>query len=158
MLTVKGVELDRRTVMYLETILWAETVLLPVPEDELIDDRMDVAENHALYGVSENEPLEDHFGIEDFDTSSLIKACEDVHDFFLWLEESDLAERVAEFASDEHVAYDFWLTRRGHGAGFWDGDYGDAMDDELGELLTEKCKEFPSQDVIVMENGRLFIE
>ena len=29
------------------------------------------------------------------------------------------------------VAYDFWLTRNGHGAGFWDGDYPAPWDDRL---------------------------
>lgn len=25
--------------------------------------------------------------------------------------------------SPEHAGHDFWLTRNGHGAGFWDGDW-----------------------------------
>ena len=24
---------------------------------------------------------------------------------------------------DEYAGHDFWLTRNGHGAGFWDGDW-----------------------------------
>ena len=26
----------------------------------------------------------------------------------------------------ERIGHDFWLTRNGHGAGFWDGDWDDA--------------------------------
>lgn len=36
---------------------------------------------------------------------------------------------------------DFWFTRKGHGAGFWDGD----LPDELGDTLTERAKEFEEQ-------------
>ena len=34
------------------------------------------------------------------------------------------------------AGHDFWLTRNGHGTGFWDGDY----DDKVGDILTESCK------------------
>lgn len=38
-----------------------------------------------------------------------------------------------------NVAHDFWLTRNGHGSGFWDGDY----EKNIGESLTKISKEFP---------------
>jgi len=41
----------------------------------------------------------------------------------------DLAKDLCNF--DERAGHDFWLTRNGHGAGFWDGDY------EHGDKLTE---------------------
>lgn len=42
-----------------------------------------------------------------------------------------------------HLAHDFWLTRNGHGAGFWDGDWPSA----LGEMLDHMSKQYPEQDV-----------
>lgn len=40
-------------------------------------------------------------------------------------------------AEDESQAgHDFWLTRQGHGAGFWDGDWPKA----IGEQLTARAK------------------
>ena len=42
-------------------------------------------------------------------------------------------EDELEFGAIEH---DFFLTRNGHGAGFWDGDY------EKGDELTEIAKSF----------------
>jgi|TARA_R110000744_G_scaffold366338_1_gene475354 hypothetical protein len=30
------------------------------------------------------------------------------------------------FIECERIGHDFWLTRNGHGAGFWDGDWNDA--------------------------------
>lgn len=35
-----------------------------------------------------------------------------------------------------HIEHDFYLTRNGHGAGFWDGDY------EKGDELTKIAKSF----------------
>lgn len=34
----------------------------------------------------------------------------------------------------DDAAHDFWLTRCGHGAGFWDGDWPDDVSDELTKL------------------------
>lgn len=40
--------------------------------------------------------------------------------------------------------HDFFLTRNGHGAGFWDRGYG-----EIGEKLTEACRPYGSQNLSV---------
>ena len=41
--------------------------------------------------------------------------------------------------SDLHPGHDFWLTRMGHGAGFWDGNY---KPKKRGEKLTKIAEEF----------------
>ena len=38
----------------------------------------------------------------------------------------------------DQAGHDFWLTRNGHGAGFWDGDWKDSA----GASLTEIAKSF----------------
>ena len=43
----------------------------------------------------------------------------------------------------DHAAHDFILTRNGHGAGFWDGDWHEPW----GERLTELCKVFGPLEV-----------
>jgi hypothetical protein len=48
----------------------------------------------------------------------------------------------------EQAGHDFWLTRNGHGAGFWDGDW-----DTRGDALTEICKKFDEVDLIVGDDG-----
>lgn len=45
----------------------------------------------------------------------------------------DLAE-----LDDEQAGRDFWLTRNGHGAGFWDGDY----EEPIASRLTESAHSF----------------
>jgi hypothetical protein len=47
------------------------------------------------------------------------------------------------------VAHDFWLTRNGHGAGFWDGDY----EEEVGAKLTEIAESFGTVDLYVGDDG-----
>ena len=39
----------------------------------------------------------------------------------------------------DSAARDFWYTRNGHGAGFWDGDW----EDSIGKTLTSISKRFP---------------
>ena len=41
------------------------------------------------------------------------------------------------------VGHDFWLTRNGHGAGFWDGDW----PENFGEFATDICDEAGEADV-----------
>ena len=48
------------------------------------------------------------------------------------------------------AGHDFHLTRNRHGAGFWDGDWG-----ELGDRLTEAAKVYGSCEVCQFEDGSL---
>lgn len=52
------------------------------------------------------------------------------------------------------LAHDFWLTRNGHGAGFWDGDWGD----ELGGELTKLAESFGGVDLYVGDDGKVYID
>ena len=153
-ITINGALLRDVTVSYLDTILWAETVSLPVPEEELVYDCMDVDEDHPLHGVMECAPLDDHFGLDDFTEDALRKAEKDVSDFFDQLDDAGLLDRANRFADDNRIAYDFWLTRQGHGSGFWDGDYDDD-DDCVGAELTEVAKEFGECYTWVGDDGRI---
>lgn len=63
-----------------------------------------------------------------------------------------LLERASEFQSEAHQAHDFWLTRNGHGAGFWDGDY----PKELGDALTKACKAFGECDLYLGDDGKIY--
>ncbi len=46
--------------------------------------------------------------------------------------------------------HDFWLTRNGHGAGFWDRGLG-----ALGERLTKACKAYGGVDLYVNDDGKV---
>jgi hypothetical protein len=68
----------------------------------------------------------------------------------------DRIDKTGEFLLDgldlEQVGHDFWLTRNGHGCGFWNGDY----EEEIGEKLTEICEEM-GERWLVQDDGEIGI-
>lgn len=51
--------------------------------------------------------------------------------------------------SESDAGHDFWLTRCGHGAGFWDGDW----EDKTGSILTAASESFGNFDLLVGDDG-----
>ena len=49
------------------------------------------------------------------------------------------------------AGHDFWLTRNGHGAGFWDGDW-----PKHGDALTEASKAFGECNLYVGDDGLIY--
>ena len=89
-------------------------------------------------------PLDDNYSIEDIDPEMIATAVADCErfqrDHAALLEGQDLSR----------AGHDFWLTRNGHGAGFWDGDWGD-----LGDALDEACEPYKEINLCV-ENGTVY--
>lgn len=89
------------------------------------------------YKGREVESLEDFVMSAEGHTAS----ANDCRAFYL-ANRDDCAEAAARYSSAadksgyQGVGHDFWLTRAGHGAGFWDGDLPQA----LGERLTKASK------------------
>ena len=54
-------------------------------------------------------------------------------------------------AREEQAGHDFWLTRCGHGCGYWDGDWLEA-----GDRLTEACKSYPDINLYVGDDGLIY--
>lgn len=48
------------------------------------------------------------------------------------------------------AGHDFWLTRNGHGAGFWDRGLG-----EVGERLTKSAESFGAFELYIGDDGRI---
>lgn len=59
--------------------------------------------------------------------------------------EDDIADDPA------RAGHDFWLTRNGHGAGFWDGDWPDAV----GRRLTKAAEDLGKVDLYVGDDGQV---
>lgn len=53
----------------------------------------------------------------------------------------------------EQLGHDFWLTRNGHGAGFWDRDFGT---EASRKALTELSKVFGSRDIYKGDDGQVY--
>ena len=81
----------------------------------------------------------------------------DIVDFLDYLDEQsegwfDLIMSLPDWYGFEQFAHDFWLTRNGHGSGFWDRGLG-----KLGDQLTEHSKTFGSCDLYVSDDGEICI-
>ncbi len=72
------------------------------------------------------------YSIDDLEESFLAESEKELNEFM------DKARHLftEEEINESHIEHDFWLTRNGHGAGFWDGDY------ENGDELSEVAKSF----------------
>ena len=63
----------------------------------------------------------------------------------------NLWEAALSYGDKAQIGHDFWLTRNGHGAGFWDGDYGD-----YGDAITQVVKDnFFGCDLCVNDDGQV---
>lgn len=51
----------------------------------------------------------------------------------------------------EHVGHDLFLTREGHGVGFWDRGFG-----HLGDVLTKYCKDIGECQPYVGDDGLIY--
>ena len=96
--------LDKFTRSYIECMLWSTN-------DESTEQG--------------GEPMDENYGINDITRETLESIIADCAKF-----QADNAESIAMgcarshgYGDDEMAGHDFWLTRVGHGAGFWDGDW-----------------------------------
>ena len=95
-----------------------------------------------------DNPFDRNYSIGDFSEEALKQADKDCD---LFIEKAgDLLDHI----DDCDSGHDFWLTRQGHGAGFWDGDY----PDEIGDKLTEIANDFRELYIYVGDDGKLYFE
>lgn len=93
-------------------------------------------------------PLESMLGAEDLADETLESMADDVESFLT--EPQVLAD--VDGMSLEAVGIDFWLTRNGHGAGFWDRGLG-----ERGDRLTTAAHAYGSSDLYVGDDGLVYV-
>ena len=94
--------------------------------------------------IDEDEPMDCDYDVDDFSEEAIGQAECDLVSFF------GLARDLIVDDVKTTVAHDFWLTRNGHGAGFWDGDY------EHGDELTEICKQFKELSPYAGDDGKIY--
>jgi hypothetical protein len=72
----------------------------------------------------------------------------------------DMADESApewrDYWDDEQFAHDLWLTRNGHGAGFWDRYYGDQEGAHIGAALTKAAKSLGPADLHLGDDGLIY--
>ena len=103
---------------------------------------------------SGGEPLDQNYGPEHLSLETLerFKAdCAKFQTFYGHLLTKANRRRRDDISPEALGGHDFWLTRAGHGAGFWDGDW----EKKVGEILTTAAKSFGELELEVGDNGRI---
>lgn len=108
----------------------------------------------------EGEPLDAQYDIHDIDDDSADKLRADALAFYIKAramiqhDDAPLANDFEGSVSARKAAmagHDFWLTRCGHGAGFWDGDWPEAV----GDALSEMAREAGNVDLYVGDDNKI---
>ena len=83
----------------------------------------------------------------DIAEESKSKANQDVLDFM------NKAGQLLNGIDPSQIGHDLWLTRNGHGAGFWDRGLG-----EIGEKLSEIARNMGERNAYRGDDGKIYIE
>lgn len=96
------------------------------------------------------EPLDEKYSVTDISQETKDSCLSDIIDFINLLERENVewSQRI----SLEAFGHDFWLTRNGHGAGFW--DRGLVV---LGDKLTKYAETFSEEWPYVGDDGKIYI-
>jgi hypothetical protein len=99
---------------------------------------------------SGGDPLDDNYDESDIAPEYMKEIKSDCEDFIkanYKFIEKDMSQ----------AGHDFWLTRNGHGAGFWDGDWELEIDGKnSGKHLTEMSKPYGGEDPYVGDDGKIY--
>lgn len=112
----------------------------------------------ALWSSSdENDvPLDQNYDEDDFSPEATKQLTQDCAEFqrqysYLFTEKQCLK---FDDSPVSHAGHDFWLTRNGHGAGFWEKS---DWKEKAGKILTDASKKFGEVDIYVGDDGKLHI-
>lgn len=125
---------------------------LTIQTDDVNDDFLAAYIECALWASMDNadesggEPLDANYSPEDIAPETLERMRADCAKFYA-------ANRDDIDGENARAGHDFWLTRNGHGAGFWDGGW----PEEIGERLTAASKAFGEADLYVGDDGLIYL-
>lgn len=117
----------------------------------------------ALWSSNDNstpeggEPVDDNYGVDDI-LPEHVEACRKDCEDFIDANAGDLKEYVEKIGDHpDLVAWaraggDFWLTRNGHGAGFWDRGLG-----ALGDRLSRAAKTY-GEKYVTVDGDKVYTE
>ena len=120
--------LDSFARQYIDTMLWAET--------------------HNYGDGSDDRSFADHeYGVSDLAPIALARVLNECTRF-------RIAAQGIEGSDSDQAAHDLWLTRQGHGAGFWDGDWPEPAATRLSDIAHGMGEVWPS----VGGDGLIYID
>lgn len=118
--------LDSFTKAYIESALWSST-------------------------TDDDEPLDRNYDIDDIHHDTIKEMAKDCKQF--QFDNAKLLQQAYQNPAytEANAGHDFWLTRNGHGAGFWDRGLG-----TVGKLLTDASKGYGEYDLYVGDDGFIY--
>ena len=143
-----------------------DAILADYPDAEILDDvagDIDPVDFIGAYAAAalwsstgdDGSPLDDTHGPDDISPTCLASMRETCTDFIAGnaADLSGYADRMknTEWSPSARAGHDFWLTRNGHGAGFWDRGLG-----ALGDRLTAAAEVYSSVDLYVGDDGLVY--
>jgi hypothetical protein len=137
-MTALTLDLEYELAQYVATALWSTNADHLDPE-----------------GTGSAGSLEDHFGPEDIAPEALESMRADLLSFVENVDPQALAFWEAELGAGQ-VGQDFWLTRNGHGAGFWDR-FGAGVGQAFGRHLTDESKPYGESYLYAGDNGKVHV-
>lgn len=101
----------------------------------------------ALWSSSdyENEaPMDKNYGLEDIHIDTLLQMRADCVDFY-----AINREATDNNLGPKQAGHDFWLTRNGHGSGFWDS----AWPEDVSDQLDKNSKNYGTYDLYIGDDN-----
>lgn len=147
-------ECDEFTTAYLTCALWSSTLepfgtCPDCGKENQVLDRWNAGRWHVCRDCSSREPNYEPPADENYDFTDIapellermLADCERFQREHWEMIQDDLT----------HAGHDLWLTRNGHGCGFWDGDW-----PENGDYLTTQCQRFGTTELYVGDDGLIY--
>lgn len=118
------------------------------PKGGYIDLMTDAYLRAALWTSTddEDEPLDKNYDVSDIAPEAVRRAKRDVERFF------KQAGQLLVGIPPDSAGHDLWLTRNGHGTGFWDRDYG-----PKGDALTDISHKLGEENMYVGDDGKVYL-
>ena len=107
------------------------------------------------------EPLDANYDADDLAPEAAAKMLADCRQF-LDANEATIDDAIEsgdvkygpDFGPMGRAGHDFWLTRNGHGAGFWDGDW----PEPAATILTDAAHKAGECNIYVGDDGKLYVQ
>lgn len=117
----------------------------------------------ALWSTNDNsdpetggEPLDANYGPDDIAPETMVEITADCAAFMFANREALRVYLNERGVSPDYAGHDFWLTRNGHGTGFWDRTYTPGAFRDACMALTDASKVYGEFDLYVGDDGRIY--
>jgi hypothetical protein len=127
---------------YIECAIWSS-------EDDLndngdLDGLDDLDMDLGLFNIS----IKPDLNIENIAPESKQKIMSDIKKFL------EIVGDAVSGLDPSQIGHDIWLTRNGHGVGFWDR----GLDNEISDILCDACEELGTSSIYLGDDMKLYVE